>query len=352
MQRSALAVLCSSVLALAAQAGNFAVTGPGGAIPDHVPNTGAWNVAYTGTPFSSTVSVSSAVTSITAVELLGFQHSWRGDLHLLLVDPGGAAHNLVVRPGSDGWLPGDTGNYLLGDYRFVDAGGASVQQGTTNIGPGAYGPFFNTGAGMWTVNASNVPLSTITGPAGSWRLEIRDWAGSDVGALTGWRLEGTDASAPIASFCAGDAALADHTTPCPCGNSGSPGKGCGNSVTSSGAVLNASGAPASDSVVLNASGMPSAAVSVFLQGDALADAVFGDGVRCTGGVLLRLRLRVNSGGTSAFPNASDALTLSARGGVTPGSGMRRYYQAFYRNSVATFCPPETFNVTNGVRVDW
>ena len=80
--------------------------------------------------------------------------------------------------------------------------------------------------------------------------------------------------------------------------------------------------------------------------------MFGDGVRCTGGTLLRLRTKVNSGGASSFPDSVETITLSARGGVTPGSGARRYYQTYYRNSAALFCPPETFNVTNGVQIDW
>ena len=55
---------------------------------------------------------------------------------------------------------------------------------------------------------------------------------------------------------------------------------------------------------------------------------------------------------SSFPDSTDTVTLSQRGGVTVGSGARRYYQTYYRNSAAAFCPPETFNVTNGWVVDW
>ena len=98
--------------------------------------------------------------------------------------------------------------------------------------------------------------------------------------------------------------------------------------------------------------MPATVSCIYLQGDALTDVLFGDGVRCTGGTLLRLRTRVNVGGASAFPDSTDTVTLSQRGGVTPGSGARRYYQTYYRNSAAVFCPPETFNVTNGWRLTW
>ncbi|MBK7875333.1 MAG: hypothetical protein IPJ77_06225 [Planctomycetes bacterium] len=156
----------------------------------------------------------------------------------------------------------------------------------------------------------------------------------------------------FAAFCAGDGLLADHTTPCPCANDGAAGNGCANSVNANGASLAATGAAAADDVVLHGAGMPAVVSCIYLQGDALADVVFGDGVRCAGGTLLRLRTRANVAGASAFPDSTDTVTLSARGGVTVGSGARRYYQTYYRNAAAAFCPPETFNATNGWTIDW
>ncbi|MBK7874931.1 MAG: hypothetical protein IPJ77_04140 [Planctomycetes bacterium] len=165
-------------------------------------------------------------------------------------------------------------------------------------------------------------------------------------------------SAPVlpptfSSFCSGDGTLADHTTACPCANNGAAGNGCANSVNAAGANLTATGAAASDDVVLSGSGMPAAVSCIYLQGDALDDVVFGDGTRCTGGALIRLRTKTNVGGASSFPEVGvDTITLSARGSVTVGSGALRYYQTYYRNSAAGFCPPETFNVTNGWKIAW
>jgi trimeric autotransporter adhesin len=153
-------------------------------------------------------------------------------------------------------------------------------------------------------------------------------------------------------FCAGDGTFTDHATPCPCGNVGSSGHGCANSVDASGALLSATGSAQPDTLALVGAGMPTTSACVYLQGDALSDAPFGDGVRCTGGNLVRLRTRTNVGGASRFPDSTDTLTLSQRGGVAPGSGATRYYQTYYRNAAAAFCPPETFNVTNGVLVVW
>ena len=70
------------------------------------------------------------------------------------------------------------------------------------------------------------------------------------------------------------------------------------------------------------------------------------------GFFKRLRTKLNVAGGSSFPDSVETVTLSQRGGVTIGSGARRYYQTYYRNAAAAFCPPETFNVTNGVVVDW
>ena len=160
------------------------------------------------------------------------------------------------------------------------------------------------------------------------------------------------ATPPMRPFCAGDEFDIAHTSGCPCANRGDRGRGCANSVNSSGAFLTASGRPTNDDVVLRGTGMPATVACIYLQGEALDDAVFGDGVRCSGGTLLRLRTRANVSGASVFPDSTDTITLAARGGVVPGSGARRYYQTYYRNAAAGFCPPETFNVTNGVQIDW
>lgn len=156
---------------------------------------------------------------------------------------------------------------------------------------------------------------------------------------------------PTLGFCFGDGADPGHATHCPCGNNGAAGNGCANSVNPSGANLSASGASSPDTIVLSGSGMPATATCTYLQGDALDDVVFGDGVRCAGGTLIRLSTKTNAGGMSKFPSAGD-LSVSTRGVVTPGSGAVRYYQAQYRNAAATFCPPATINITNGLRIIW
>jgi len=76
--------------------------------------------------------------------------------------------------------------------------------------------------------------------------------------------------------------------------------------------------------------------------------VFGDGMRCAAGAIIRLGTKTNVGGASQYPEAGDA-SISSRGQVfAPGA---RYYQVWYRNAAA-FCTAATFNLTNGWSISW
>ncbi len=158
---------------------------------------------------------------------------------------------------------------------------------------------------------------------------------------------------PGASMCAGDGSLA---TACPCANNGASGRGCANSLNAAGALLTASGhATPTDTIVLSISGTPAIATisAIFLQGDVriVAGQVFGDGVLCAGGNLVRLGSKATPAGSAQYPEAGNA-SVSVRGSVTPGSGVTRIYQTYYRNAAAGFCPPATFNATNGFQIVW
>jgi len=162
-----------------------------------------------------------------------------------------------------------------------------------------------------------------------------------------------DRYSPFRPFCAGDGSL---PTSCPCGNLGFAGHGCYNSSVPAGASLVASGETSPDTVLLSAAGERPTALSIFLQGNAsLATGVaFGDGVRCVSGTLKRLYVKSASGGACAAPLPGDP-SITARSAalgapILPGD--TRYYQVYYRDSAAAFCPPETFNATNGVRIGW
>lgn len=152
------------------------------------------------------------------------------------------------------------------------------------------------------------------------------------------------------AFCVGDGS----GTPCPCGNASAPGAnaGCTTSL-GQGATLRGAGATrlAADGLELRADSM-TGPFALFFQGTSAsnggAGAPFGDGLRCAGGSLIRLGAEDCVAGAAHYPGPGD-VPVSVQGAVAaPG---RRYYQAWYRNAAA-WCTPATFNLTNGLAVDW
>jgi hypothetical protein len=150
-------------------------------------------------------------------------------------------------------------------------------------------------------------------------------------------------------FCFGDGS----GTACPCGNAGAAGRGCANSVEPSGATLAAGGVASlsGDTLLLSGFGMPNGPC-LYAQGTTQqnggAGALFGDGLLCVGGSLVRLKTTLNVAGDSQYPAPGDP-PVSVRGLV--GAPGIRTYQVSYRDA-AGFCTPFTFNLTNGVQVAW
>lgn len=163
-----------------------------------------------------------------------------------------------------------------------------------------------------------------------------------------------DRYAPFRAFCPGDGTL---TTQCPCGNLGEGGHGCDNSSGSGGATLVASGDTDGDTVTFQSTGLPSSTVTVLLQAtnDASNPGIsFGDGILCSTGNIKRLYVKVGNAGSITAPEAGDLSikTRSADLGDVLNAGTTRYYQVYYRDANAGFCPPNTFNTSNGVEVSW
>lgn len=169
-----------------------------------------------------------------------------------------------------------------------------------------------------------------------------------------WLLRGACSGEPGFGYCAGDGLDPTVTTPCPCANLGAAGNGCRSSFNAAGAHLAAHGTVANDDAVLDGSGMNASGPCVFLKGNANTPSgvVFGDGLRCTDGTLVRLRVVTLAAGAASFPNSTETVTLSLRGGTPVGSGLTGYYTVYYRNAAGAFCPPETFNASNGYQVTW
>lgn len=194
-----------------------------------------------------------------------------------------------------------------------------------------------------------LPNINIGGPVlGQGGVLLVSGTGTDVRAFR--------TNATIIPGCFGDGSA----RACPCNNQGVIGRGCANSqVNSQGALLMADGDPGNDSVRLEASGMLPTALCIFLQGSlSLSNPfVFGDGLRCAGGQLLRLSVKNGVNGTARYPEQSE-LSIRDRNtqlGFPIGPGASTIYQTYYRDPVLGFCPNppgNSWNVTNSLRVNW
>jgi Tol biopolymer transport system component len=150
---------------------------------------------------------------------------------------------------------------------------------------------------------------------------------------------------------------------CPCLNvPTTPGSGCDNSAATGGAALAATGTSylSFDGLVLTTSGELPTATSIVVQGDVeiTSGAVFGQGVRCVGGNLLRLYVKTANAGSITAPDTSagdpSVSTRSAQLGDPIAAGASRYYFVAYRDPIVLGgCPgTSTFNATQTGEVAW
>jgi hypothetical protein len=151
-----------------------------------------------------------------------------------------------------------------------------------------------------------------------------------------------------ASYCFGDGS----GTTCPCGNnSPNPGSGCDNGTASGGATLSVAGSAsiALADMVFSASGLEGNQPGLYFQGNNATNgglgSLFGDGLRCAGGSVVRLQIRTSD----ASGNSSTTIDIGATGGVSSGETKR--YQLWYRNPGFSSCG-SAFNLTNGIEVVW
>jgi hypothetical protein len=148
---------------------------------------------------------------------------------------------------------------------------------------------------------------------------------------------------------------------CPCGNPpAGTGLGCDNSDLTGGASISTLGQSnlAADTLRFRTSGGLNLSTNILMQGTALnpTGVVFGQGVRCTDGALLRLYIQAAVGGSITVPGPGE-LSVSAQAtslGDTILSGTVRYYMAYYRDpTVLGGCPStSTFNGTPTLEVTW
>jgi subtilisin-like proprotein convertase family protein len=300
---------------------------PGLAIPDNGTLNDVMAVATTGV-------------SITEVELfLQIPHAASGDLDITLTSPNGTVAKITTDNGGlldncfNGTLFDSDSTLTITDFAF-----------TNNVTVPTLAPEGPTGV----FDGEN--------PNGNWTLTVTDDAAGSVGTLVRWDLNIRTCLGAGSAFCTNSSLGIDHTTGCPCGNTGAPGNGCGHSFDANGANMEATGSSALDTVVLHSSFEPVSSFTLMMQHANAGDSIFHDGVLCASNPLIRLRGRSAVAGEAFFPNSNFAqdstTTLSIRGGTFPGSGATMRYAAWYRNASSTFCPPATANVTNGWVITW
>jgi hypothetical protein len=271
--------------------------------------------------------------------LLGLDLAGPGtdDLDALAIFENGVA-GYQVSPGAYAWGPGAPDMLLF-----------SVRRGSAIVGAIASGP----------IAAPIEPGDVLIPPAGAGLPPQIFIPAEYLGLMTvrsgtanmGDELDALDTHRPPATaltYCHGDGT----NIACPCGNTGANGNGCANSTFAAGANLAATGNAqvSADSVLLTATNM-TGGIAVFFQGATqLPPFVVDDGIGCVGGPVIRLGANPVVGGTSTYPMGAQP-TVSVRGAL-PAMGGTRFYQTFYRNAVAAFCPPATSNRTNGLAIVW
>jgi hypothetical protein len=343
--------------------------GTGGAIPPTGSGGGSWPGAQPPSFFTSSVGIATPVEGVTAVVLIGITHTRVGDLQGVLRDPTGVGHNLFNRSGFTGTGTGNPGDFLAPGQTlvFVPSGGAAWPA-AGNISSGAYDQDFGVGCagGSWTpgiLGIDDTNLGKIRGPAGTWTLEIYDWASGDTGNLAGWSLDvvATVGAAPMISFCEpGQGGIMT----CPCGNPpAGGGLGCNNfgagPVASCTLRAVGSASLAVDTLVFSSTGENNTALTIFLQGSStnFSGIQFGAGIRCVTGTLKRLYTGGAVAGAITRPGGGDP-SVSARSAALGDpilAGQSRYYMTYYRDPLAAGpCgnTASTFNDSQAGSIAW
>ncbi len=233
---------------------------------------------------------------------------------------------------------------LQSGFFYIYQDGFNPQDPCANLFVFAFAPVTNTTNIHLDANRQYVFVTsedTLFGGGGSFH--------GSIDGPSGVHIQQGNAPNSSVSYCFGDGSGAA----CPCGNNSVQGNGCASSVSATGAHLVGGGTASvsADTFVLQASLMPDSAALYFQGTQRTASglgAVFGDGLRCASGTVIRLGTKINASGGSFYPSGGDP-HVSVKG--LDSAGDVRDYQVWYRNAAA-FCTPSTFNLSNGVEVTW
>ena len=189
--RNVLAFIIAVLAAGSAGAATFQST-PSVAIPDGV---GPTNPVFDTIDTSGTFNPGETVTFV-EIDLM-LDHTWVGDLAVVLRSPGGLELQVVARPGSAAAdeqteAPFGDGSNLnsANPITFADGAGTSAEDLGAGIGGGSDIPAgsYYPDADGWTTD-----ITTFAGFAGAqadglWTIQVGDYAAADTGTLESWVL--------------------------------------------------------------------------------------------------------------------------------------------------------------------
>lgn len=221
---------------------------------------------------------------------------------------------------------------------------------------------YDDSTGTWSTDTQSTPRAFLRPCATTVGVKAMFAGGTNSGAQ--WDVidiyTGTGPPPPYTPYCFGSASAGN---PCPCGNdndgSDPAGAGCANGTFAAGAKLAASGSPSvsADTLLLTGTRGQPGNSSMFFQAANNLDGTgvfLGDGIRCAGGNLKRLKVKLNDANGDASTSGTVISARSAQLGYTiqPGDILR--YQWWYRD---TNNPPcglgvNDSNTSNGLEITW
>ena len=224
-----------------------------------------------------------------------------------------------------------------------------LQSNCQTFGAGDVGTAGSLVSGFTSSDDEFMTWTNTTGATQTYTIKLNIWPPSTNGDCNDYTLVISGTTGGVATpYCFGDGS----GTPCPCGNTGGPGRGCDNNTGSTGALLSSTGSnsvAAGDLVLVGEGAQPNQPGLYFQGNNAIAGGLGitnGDGLRCAGGNVRRIQVRLaNASGASAT-----TVNVAAQGLALPGETKR--YQWWYRNPSPSAPCGTTFNLSNGVEVVW
>jgi plastocyanin len=260
---------------------------------------------------------------------------------LLLLGGMGQADIITVTQATAAFVPQEITIDLGDTVRWVHtAGNHTVTEGTDGWLPNGSEAFHSS-------LTSGFPTFEVTFDEAFLAAHPRAGNRYDYGCIPHFffGMVGSVTVAPGSSYCSGDGS----GTACPCGNLGGAGEGCAND-TGSGGLFSASGSASvsADDLVLTVTNL-TPGPGLFFQGDNAINSgngnPFGDGLRCAGGNVVRLEVRVANSANKFTTDTT--ISIATKGGVSAGQTKR--YQYWYRDTGNSPCSSLS-NLSNGYEI--